>query len=104
MWTGWGRSARAAEAYAFMAENLACEFRGFHYVRGNRIGEPAGSSSSSPEMTHADAFPHSNPAQSGDLGAGALPQHAGTRGARHRRFRVRAGAELRSQGRPGAMP
>ena len=34
---GLGRSARAAEACAFMVENLPCEFRRFHYVRGNRI-------------------------------------------------------------------
>src|ERR1700704_6627168 len=104
MWTGWDRSARAVEACAFMVENLACEFRAFHYVRGNRIGEPAGSSSPSQEMTHADAFPCSNPAQSGGLGAGTHPQHTRAIGARDRRFRVRSGAELREPGRQGAMP
>jgi hypothetical protein len=35
----------------FMAENLACEFHAFHYVGGNRIADPARSSSQSQEMT-----------------------------------------------------
>ena len=32
------------------------------------------------------------------------PEHAGTPGARHRRLRVRAGADDREQGRQGALP
>src|SRR5437879_9302654 len=94
-----------------MVENLSCEFRPFHYVRGNRIRLPAGSSSKAQEMTHADAFPPPPPrrrdpldAQSGSLAAGALASVAGTGGARHRRFRVRAGAGGREQGRQGALP
>src|SRR5262245_19195868 len=63
------------------------------------------------EMTHADAFPlplrrRRDPvdAQSGHLVAGALPEHAAAVGARHRRLRVRAGADDREQGRPSALP
>src|SRR5215218_9289212 len=87
-----------------MLENLAREFRGFHYLPRNRIGSRAGSSSGAQEMTHADAFDFSSPAQTGDLGAGPFPQHAGTPGARHRRFRDRTGADDREQDRQGAVP
>src|SRR5947208_252686 len=93
-----------------MVENLPCEFRPFHYVRGNRNGSPAGSSWLQ-EMTHADAFPLSScrrrdplGGQSGHLVAGALPEHAAAVGARHRRLRVRAGADDRKQGWQGALP
>src|SRR5947208_11261251 len=62
-------------------------------------------------MTHADAFPLSScrrrgplGGQSGHLDAGALPEHAAAVGARHRRLRVRAGADDRKQGRQGALP
>src|SRR5437016_14094546 len=99
MWAGWVRSALAADACAFMVENLSRGFHPFHYVRGNRITLRLGSSSQAQEMTHADAFHCSRPrrpdpmvAQSGSMGAGALPEHARTTGARHRRIRVRAGA------------
>src|SRR5437867_2173307 len=62
-------------------------------------------------MTDADTHPLSlrrrgDPvdAQSGHLVAGALPEHAAAVGARHRRLRVRAGADDREQGRQGALP
>src|SRR5438874_663652 len=48
---GWVRSALAADACAFMEENLSRGFHPFHYVRGNRIGSQTGSSSPSQEMT-----------------------------------------------------
>jgi len=34
-----------------MVQNLPCGIRPFHYARGNRIGAPAGSSSTAQEMT-----------------------------------------------------
>src|SRR3954470_8932219 len=62
-------------------------------------------------MTDADAFPlplcgRHDPldAQSGNLDTGAFPQHARTRGARHRRLRVRADADDREQGFQDAQP
>src|ERR1700754_761441 len=48
---GLAGSARAADACAFMVENLPCRFRAFHYVRGNRNGVSARSSSGQQEMT-----------------------------------------------------
>src|SRR3954463_2541733 len=62
-------------------------------------------------MTDADAFPfpprhRCDPvdAQSGHLVAGALAEHAAAVGARHRRLRVRPGADDRKQGFCGALP
>src|SRR5215216_6479724 len=94
-----------------MVENLPCEFRPFHYVRGNRNGLRAGSSLGAQEMTDADAFPlpprrRRGPlgSQSGYLVTGAHPEHAAAVGARHRPLRVRSGADDREQGRQGALP
>src|SRR5580698_1077152 len=39
------RAVRAVADGAFMAENLPCAFHAFHYLRRNRNGYPAGSSS-----------------------------------------------------------
>src|SRR5437899_10448889 len=62
-------------------------------------------------MTHAHAFPlpprrRRDPlgGQSGHLVAGAFAEHAAAVGARHRRLRVRAGADDRKQGWQGALP
>src|SRR3954449_13250846 len=94
-----------------MVENLPCEFPPFHYVRGNRNGSPAGSSSAAQEMTDADAYPlplrrRRDPVdgQSDHLVVGTLAEHAAAVGARHRRLRVRAGADDRKQGFQDAQP
>src|SRR6478735_3119176 len=62
-------------------------------------------------MTHADAFavplrrrPDPLDAQSCHLAGGAVAEHARTGGARHRRLRVRAGADDREQAVQGALP